>query len=297
MVAILFTDVILYLIYNSKIVQTATPLALTLFLNRLLLFVFGGDWWIYGYMVLYLFYAVILCFVIAEKRFPFESAFSNLNLDNLQDNKRSVDVIKIPEFLLGIITFIYAAIFTVLYVIEPDGIPLKYLEMDNWSYPYYINGVFCLLITSGFFCCLAIYRLFTRKRKRIVPKILYYIKNYKFDIYWIFLSASVVVNVVIGLIAYWITDIVSYFIVIALITVFVLLYLNAFLHYILNDYDILQNIDAHNLKIQKHNERLIDLKQKVLKFKEELKDGKSNQIGASSLGLAQNIIKQEKLKK
>lgn len=65
MVAILVTDIILYLIYNSRIVETATPLALTLFLNRLLLFVFGGDWWIYGYMVLYMFYATTLSVVIA----------------------------------------------------------------------------------------------------------------------------------------------------------------------------------------------------------------------------------------
>lgn len=139
---------------------------------------------------------------------------------------------------------------------------------------------------SGFFCLLAVYRLFTRKRKRIEPKIHYYIKNYKFDVYWIFLVGSFIVNTIIGLIAYWITDIVSYFLVIALITIYALFYVNAFLHYTLNDFDILQNIDSLNLKIKKHNERLTDLKEKVVKFKEDLKEGKAASVGAASMGLA-----------
>lgn len=160
MIAVILTDIILYLIYNSKIVDTATPLALTLMLNRLLLFVFGGDWWIYGYMVLFMFYAVILSVVIARKRFPFESAFDDLNLDKIHENKRSVDVSKVPEFLLAVIVTIYAALFTILYVVEPEKVPLKYLRIDHFDYPYYICGVFTLLIVAGFFCSLSIYRLF-----------------------------------------------------------------------------------------------------------------------------------------
>jgi hypothetical protein len=45
------------------------------------LFVFGGDNWIYGFMVLYLFYAVILSMVIANKRFPDEDSFDDMNID------------------------------------------------------------------------------------------------------------------------------------------------------------------------------------------------------------------------
>ena len=286
MVAVILTDIILYLIYNSRIVETSTPLALTLLLNRLLLFVFGGDWWIYGYMVLFMFYAVVLSIVIARKRFPFESAFDEMNLDNISDNKRSVDVIKVPEFLLGVITAIYSALFTVLYVIEPEGIPLKYLDIDNWEYPYYICGVFCLLLVTSFFFAMAVYRLFYRKRKRIEPKVHFYVKSRKFDLYWIFLVLSFISNVVIGLISYWITDSVSFFLVIALVTVYILLYINAYLHYILNDYEVLENIDALNAKIKKHNERLGVLKEKVVKFKKDLKEGNAGAVGAASLGLA-----------
>ena len=259
MIMILITDVILYAIHNSKIVETATPLALTLFLNRLLLFIFGGDYWVYGLMALYFFYAIVLSVVVARKRFPFENDLNNLNLDNISESKSSVDISKIPEALWSVITTIYAGIFTVLYVVEFDGVPLPPLNIDDWEYPYYINAVFGLLLVCSFFCLLAIYRLFIRKKKRIEPKILFFMKNHKFDTYWIFLAIELFFNLVIGLIGYWITDYVSYFIFIFLITVYLLLELNAALHYILNDYDILQDVKTLNAKIDKHNERIGDI--------------------------------------
>jgi hypothetical protein len=83
MISILITDVFLYLFYNSNIVETATPLTIILLLNRLFLFVFGGDYWIYGLMVLYCIYSVILSIVICQKRFPFEDTIGDLNLDSI----------------------------------------------------------------------------------------------------------------------------------------------------------------------------------------------------------------------
>lgn len=83
MIAVLLTDVFVYLIWNSKIVTTPTVLCFSAMLNRLLLYVFGGNFWIYGYMVLYLIYGAILSFVITKKRFPFEDAYNNMNIDNI----------------------------------------------------------------------------------------------------------------------------------------------------------------------------------------------------------------------
>ena len=62
--------------------------------------------------------------------------------------------------------------------------------------------------------------------------------------------------------------------------------MNAYMHYILNDYDILEDIKSINMKVDKHNERLTDLKDKVTKFKDDVKQGNSGAIGAASLGLA-----------
>lgn len=83
MIAVLLTDVFIYLIWNSKIIETPSILCISILLNRLLLYVFGGNYWIYGYMLLYLIYGTILSFIITKKRFPFEDAYHNINLNNI----------------------------------------------------------------------------------------------------------------------------------------------------------------------------------------------------------------------
>ena len=177
MIVILITDVFTYMFYNSRLLKTSTPLAIIFFLNRLLLFCLGGEYWIYGWMILFLIYGIMLSVRTAERRFPFENAFSDLNLDTISRVSSKVDISRVPEFLAAIITTVYAAIFTILYVVEPTGVPLMSLNIDNWDYAYYVNAVFCLLLISAFFTYVAVYRLFVRKTKRIEPKIHFYIKN------------------------------------------------------------------------------------------------------------------------
>lgn len=52
--------------------KTATPLAVTLFLNRFFLIVFGAEHWIYGYIIIFVCYGILLSTIIAQKRFPLE---------------------------------------------------------------------------------------------------------------------------------------------------------------------------------------------------------------------------------
>jgi hypothetical protein len=53
-------------------VKSATPLSVSLFANRLLLIIFGGDHWVYGYILIYLIYGLLLTTIIARKHFPLE---------------------------------------------------------------------------------------------------------------------------------------------------------------------------------------------------------------------------------
>lgn len=202
-----------------------------------------------------------------------------------------------PEFLLLFITTCSVILFVVLYVTEPRGVPLLRLDIDDWEYPYYINGVFCLLLVATFFALLGTFRLFIRKKRKIEPKIFYFIKSRRYDMYWIYITASFILCGAVGLIAYWITDILSYFLVIIFVSIFVIMYLNAFLHYVMNDYEILQDITQFNLKIDKHNERIGLLKEKVNNIKKDLLEGKASGIGEASVGLAKNIIEQDRLRK
>jgi hypothetical protein len=83
MIAILTTDVLVYLIQQAEIIKTATPLSLTLIFNRILLIIFGGEHWVYGYILIYLCYGILLSTIIARHRFPFNDAVSNVDIDNL----------------------------------------------------------------------------------------------------------------------------------------------------------------------------------------------------------------------
>jgi hypothetical protein len=83
MISVIITDIFVYLIWNSNVVESTTIISGATILNRLLLYVFGGNYWIYGYMLLYLIYVAILSVMITKKRFPFEDVYGNINLNNL----------------------------------------------------------------------------------------------------------------------------------------------------------------------------------------------------------------------
>ena len=83
MVALLTTDVLVYLIQHAEIVSTATPMAMILFLNRFFLIIFGSQNWIYGYILIYVCYGVLLCTIIAKRRFPFEDDVKKFDIDEM----------------------------------------------------------------------------------------------------------------------------------------------------------------------------------------------------------------------
>jgi hypothetical protein len=76
MIAILTTDILVYLIQNAQIMKTATPMAVSLFLNRFFLIIFGAENWMYGYIVIFICYGILLTTIIAQKRFPFADSLS-----------------------------------------------------------------------------------------------------------------------------------------------------------------------------------------------------------------------------
>lgn len=83
MIAIIVTDVILLAIYLSKILASPMGLISTAVITRFFMFIFGSTYWIYGYMIIYIYYGTILSFVIGNKRFPFEKAYANMNINKL----------------------------------------------------------------------------------------------------------------------------------------------------------------------------------------------------------------------
>jgi len=297
MFAVILTDVILYFYYISGIAESATELSFTAIINRLFLFVFGGNYWIYGYMVLYLYYGIVFTFVIGSKRFPFEENMLELNLDNIGKKVIKLDLSKAPEFLMVFVTLLFAILMVVLYATEPKHVPLLSYTFGNMEFEYYSVAAFCVLIVGGFYCLYCTARIFIRKKRGIRNMVNVYVKSPKFDIYWIYLSVLFLFVVIFSVVAYWVTDQVHYITVGVMGSLAIILFLNALLHYVLNDYQILQNIQALNIKITKHNMKLEKIQGKVDKIKQDLQEGNTEALNSSAMGLAQSIVKQEKADK
>lgn len=71
----------------AKIVKSAAPLALTLLINRFMMLIFSGEYSIYGYIILYLIYGVILALIISKRRFPFDEDMDS----DFNDFEKSID--------------------------------------------------------------------------------------------------------------------------------------------------------------------------------------------------------------
>jgi amino acid transporter len=207
-------------------------------LNRLFVFVFGGYFWIYGYVCLYLYYGVILGWVMTKKRFPFEDSFNDVNLSKGFAPVTNIDVSKVPETLLAVLTTVFAVIFAALYVTKPSKVPLPSFVIDDYAYPFYIIGVLAIIILITFLLLIVSFRLFIRKKNKIEPRVRFYFKSRHCDSYWIFVTLSLIANCIIGLLAYWVTTYASFFYEFFLISVYFILFMNAYLHYIANDYHL-----------------------------------------------------------
>ena len=125
MIAILVNDVALYFFFLGKIVRSALYLIVTAIISRFFLIIFGMDNWIYGYMIIYLFYALNLVVVIGRKRYPFEEDYENINLNSIIKKKqRAIDVSRIPEVLYVLVNIVFASVIGLLVLTSPTGVPL-----------------------------------------------------------------------------------------------------------------------------------------------------------------------------
>lgn len=111
--------------------QTATVLCFTAILNRFFLFIFGGEYWIYGYMVIYIFYGVVLTLAIGTKRFPFKDTLMEVQSKDKKTKKNYTDLAEVPEFVLILVTVIMIILFVIMAAVRPIGVPLGALRIGN----------------------------------------------------------------------------------------------------------------------------------------------------------------------
>lgn len=183
-----------------------------MFLNRFFLIIFGSENWIYGYIVIYVVYGVLLSTIIAQKRFPLEDSIKNYDLDqiaadlkakkqgvtnNMQasgpatgvnnalkqlDNVQSklqekFSVLKQPEYPMIIISLIYLLILGLLALIKPARVPLPNLTVQNRELHFIVAWAFSIIIVLAYFTSMAVGLLFIRRKQGNAQKVYFEARN------------------------------------------------------------------------------------------------------------------------
>jgi hypothetical protein len=197
--------------------KTATPLAITLFLNRFFLIVFGAENWIYGYIIIFMCYGILLSTIIAQKRFPFEDAVTkDFDLDaaaaSLKEKKdqslvgaqqpitqvapatginnalskfddtyskmqQRLSYFKQPEHPMIAICVIYLIILVVLAIVRPQKVPLPKLTVNLREIHFLVAWAFSIILNLGYFTSLVVIRLFIRRKMGSSQKVFWEFKN------------------------------------------------------------------------------------------------------------------------
>lgn len=187
-VSVLFMDIFTFLLYNSSMVETPVGVVFLIILNRSLMIGLGQNYWIFGYMILYLIYAVAFVFMIAKNRFPFEDdvVLKKVELGELfdADGKKMTRAQKIemmqarfkkfnnPELLLGILSVFYIILMFVIYGINIKGVTLRkfYInrkDKDPLELSYGIAAVLSLILVLSFYFLVGAFRLSVRKARKL----------------------------------------------------------------------------------------------------------------------------------
>lgn len=144
------------------------------------------------------------------------------------------------------ITLIELALFIVMKAIEPSGVPLLPIDLGDRSFQFYEVGIFTIVLVLIVFSLYCTVRTLVRKQKKIVANRNYFILSKKFDIYWILIITTYSLVLCYSLLLYWAQKNRHYLTVGMLGPLSVILFLNAYLFYMMNDYNILQDISSLN---------------------------------------------------
>jgi len=77
-IAVAINDIYLYMMYNARIINRISLLSLIIFCSRLFIMLGGSDYWLYGYLVIYVWLECIIALGIVEKRLPYNTEL-NIN--------------------------------------------------------------------------------------------------------------------------------------------------------------------------------------------------------------------------
>jgi hypothetical protein len=129
-VCVVSLDIFTYFLVVSKIVDTSYYVIAMLALNRVFLVVMGQNLWIYGVMILYMFYGIVVMLEIAKEYYPTNNDVirDHVTLGELCTKQGQAELATeglSPVLIFVVLSALYAAIMGLLFRIEFKGKTLR----------------------------------------------------------------------------------------------------------------------------------------------------------------------------
>ena len=82
-ILIVILDLFILMMYFAKVSRELALIVFFFFFSRICIFSFGRDYWLFGFMIVYIVLGVFCSHAIAEKRFPFSVNFKTVDLSKI----------------------------------------------------------------------------------------------------------------------------------------------------------------------------------------------------------------------
>lgn len=106
------------------------------------------------------------------------------------------------------------------------------------------------------------------------------------DEYWMMIILNFIFLAVIAAVSSWVADFWGIFVAVIFSILIIHSYLNFYNHFMLNDYELLQNIETVNTRIKASNSRMDGLKKDMDEVKQKLLSGQATEIGQEAMSMA-----------
>jgi len=209
-------------LYISRMVSNASSIVILLIINRVAMVALGASYWVYGFMGLYMLYALALLYIVARNTFPLANqvvARRDIKTTGIQNQ-----MLKIKAIVRGINPFFLIVALTALYVVFIIIIQYADFKGKEDLKPFYLMPgtpqqeeleplpacLFSILLVASFYYFIGLARLAVRKATRMEAKgaqsTKSWLQNGKVDLLSIYILFCFVACTIWGFIARWATD-------------------------------------------------------------------------------------------
>ena len=293
--AVVINDGYMYLMYNARIIDRISVLSLIIFCSRLFIMLGGSDYWLYGYLVIYIWLECVIALGIVERRLPYNTEININAVDNPLMIKKTTftDLSKVPEFIFCVITISLIVSIVIASAFEPKGVYLEDLPIGD-GVDYTVVVVLAVLIVVSFLFIVCWIRAFKRKIDNTVSTVFIYLCSKKVDQYYIFCIINYVLCIFWTLGLYPFFDNKNVIITGFILPLILFFFFNIFIVYFKNNFYFVEDLDGINRNIDAHNKRVDILKTKARTLRNKImEDGPEAVYGEENGRLVQKVMDME----